>query len=516
MTTKTPTSVSADTGRWVLLATILASSMAFIDSSALNVALPAIQADLGASGAQLLWVVNAYSLMLASLILVGGSLGDHLGRKRVFMIGISLFAAASLVCGLAPSAGALIAARAVQGVGGALMVPGSLAIISAYFGPGTRGRAIGTWSMFSTLTTILGPLVGGELASRGLWRAVFFINLPLAVIALAVLYLKVPESRDETAPPGLDYLGALLATLGLAGITYGFIQGPDLGWNNPQILFALVGGLVALAAFVVVETRSDHPMVPLSLFKSRTFAGTNLLTLFLYGALSAALFFLPLNLVQVQGYNEAEAGRSFLPFAIILTALSRWSGWLVDRVGPRWPLTVGPTITGVGFFLLSLPGLTHGFADYWTSYFPAIVVMGIGMGVTVAPLTTAVMGSVSSNRAGTASGINNAVARTAGVLAIAIMGALALVAFRGALEARTVQLGLPSEVRVALESEASKLADADAPPGLPPQTQAAVEESIKLAFVDTFRLTTYIAAGLAWLSALLAALTVESRPEPAS
>ncbi len=509
------TGVSIQTGRWVLFATILASSMAFIDGSALNVALPALQQDLGASGAQLLWIVNAYLLMLASLILVGGSLGDRFGRKRVFMIGIAVFSGASLICGLAPTADVLILARVVQGLGGALMVPGSLAIISASFGPDRRGQAIGTWSAFSTITTVIGPLLGGELASRGLWRGVFFINLPLAVLALGALYLRVPESRDEEMPPQLDYPGALLATLGLAGITYGFIEAPERGLGALPVLGALVGGVAALVAFVVVEARSRHPMMPLGLFRSRTFSGANLLTLFLYAALNASFFFLPLNLVQVQGYTEALAGRAMLPFALLLTLLSRWAGGLVDRYGPRLPLVIGPAITGLGFLMFAFPGLTGGPDDFWRTYLPAITVVGAGMGVTVAPLTTAVMGAVSSSHAGVASGINNAVARTAGVLAIAVMGAVFLSSFGGALAAKTEAVVMTAEARTALQQEGRNLGNAAAPAGLSGEAQVAVRGAIRSAFVDTFNLTAYLMAGLAWLSALMAALLVEPRQSPA-
>ena len=318
--------VSVATGRWVLFATVLASSMAFIDGSALNVALPVLQHDLGASGTELLWIVNGYALLLAALILLGGSLGDHYGRKRVFGLGIALFATASFFCGIAPSTGFLIAARAVQGSGGALMVPGSLALISASFGPTRRGRAIGTWGAFSTLTTVGGPIIGGFLASAGLWRGVFFINLPLAVLALVALAAKVPESRDPSLSRALDGPGAALATVGLAGVTAGFLEAPQLGWTDPLILLALIGGVAALVAFVVVEARSPHPLVSLHLFRSRTFSGTNLMTLFLYGALGGALVFFPLNLIQVQGYDPAIAGFAFLPFAILLIALSRWAG----------------------------------------------------------------------------------------------------------------------------------------------------------------------------------------------
>ena len=506
----------AQTGNWVLFATILASSMAFIDGSALNVALPALQADLQAGGAELLWIVNAYAVLLAALLLVGGSLGDRLGRKRVFMAGIMVFAAASLACGVAPTTGMLIAARAVQGIGGAFMVPGSLALISASFGADRRGRAIGTWSSFSTITTIIGPALGGFLAQAGLWRAIFFINLPLAVMALAALASKIPESRDESAPARLDYWGALLVTCGLAGITYGFIEAPARGWGAPQILVTLIGGAAALIAFVFVEARSDHPMVPLGLFRSRTFSGTNIITLFLYGALSGTLFFLPLNLIQVQGYDPALAGFASLPALLLLTGLSRWAGGLIDRFGPRLPLTVGPAIAGVGLALFVLPGITGGPRDYWTSFFPAITVFGLGMAITVAPLTTAVMGSVPSHRAGVASGVNNAVSRAAGVLAIAVFGAIALLTFGSALAARTSSLDLPAQARAALQTQAANLGNAHPPSGLAPDTAGAVTAAIKLAFVDMFRRIVLIGAGLAWLSALLAAFTVESRLVPAT
>ena len=497
--------VSVQTGRWVLFATILASSMAFIDGSALNVVLPALQQDLGATGAQLLWIVNAYLLMLASLILVGGSLGDLYGRKRVFMIGVALFAGASMVCGLAQTADLLIAARVVQGIGGALMVPGSLAIISASFGPDRRGQAIGTWSAFSTITTVIGPLLGGELASRGLWRGVFFINIPLALLALAALRWKVPESRDARDAPRLDYPGAALVTVGLAGITYGFIEAPARGLSDPQILLALIGGAAALLAFLVVETRSRHPMMPLSLFRSRTFSGANLLT----------LFFLPLNLVQAQGYDEAMAGRATLPFALLLTLLSRWAGGLVDRYGPRLPLVIGPAITGLGFLMMAFPGLTNGPDDFWRTYLPAIAMTGVGMGVTVAPLTTAVMGAVSSNHAGVASGINNAVARTAGVLAIAVMGAIFLSAFGGALAVNTAEIVMTAEARAALQAEAGNMGNAQPPAMLPAEAHAAVADAIRESFVETFNLAALLMTGLAWLSALMSALLIEPRMSPA-
>ena len=435
------------TERWVLTAAILASSMAFIDGSALNVALPAIQTDLQANGAQLLWIINAYMLMLAALILVGGSLGDRLGRKKVFMAGIGLFGIASLACGLAPSIEWLIAARILQGIGGALMIPGSLAIISATVASSRRGRAIGTWSAATTLVTVAGPLLGGIFSDLGFWRGVFLINLPLGVFALAVLQAKVPESRNESKSGPIDLPGAILITLGLSGLTYGIISGPELGFDSPWVIGAILGGIVALGWFGLVEAHRSEPMMPLRLFRSRSFSGANLLTLFLYGGLSVWSFFFSLNLVQAQGYSKTEAGLAFLPFTVLLTVLSRWAGGLVDRRGPRLPLIAGPLVTGLGFLALGLPGLTRGPADFWTSYFPGIVLIGAGMGLTVAPLTTTVMGSVPRDYSGTASGINNAVSRTAGVLAVAAVGALALLVFAVSLRSQTASLDLPVEAQ---------------------------------------------------------------------
>ncbi len=504
--------VHFDTGRWVLVSTILASAMAFIDGSALNVAMPALQAGLQASGAQLLWVVNSYLLVLAALILVGGSLGDELGRKRVFMAGIGLFMLASLACGLAPTADFLIGARVAAGVGGALMIPGSLSIISSYFGAERRGQAIGTWSSVTTMVTIAGPVLGGLLSNAGLWRGVFLINLPLGAAALAVLYFKVPESRDEESSGKVDYLGAFLAMLGLAGLTYGFISAPALGFGDPRVAGTLAGGVVALAAFVVVEARregSGRAMLPLSLFNSRTFSGTNLITLFLYGALSVGGFFMSLNLVQVQGYNLAIAGLTFLPSALLLTTLSRWSGKLADRYGARLPLIVGPSIVGLAFVEWSLVGITRGPADYWTTYFPGTLLWGLGMGLTVAPLTTAVMGSVATHHSGTASGVNNAVSRTAGVLAIAVVGAVALFAFATALQAHTAPLALPVEARTALQAQAGRLGGAEVPAQVAAEDVGATHLAIKLAFLDAFRVVLFICAGLAWLSAAMAAVLVE-------
>jgi EmrB/QacA subfamily drug resistance transporter len=497
---------------WALVSAILASSMAFIGQSALNVALPAIQSSLQARGSELLWIINGYTLMLAAFILVGGSLGDRLGRKKVFMIGIALFALSSLACGFATSVGSLIVARIVQGIGGALMVPGSLAIISAAYSPERRGGAIGTWSAVTTIATVAGPVVGGFLAEAGLWRVVFFINIPIAAAALIILSRRVPESRNEEAAGGIDWTGAAAATLSLVALAYGFLAAPDFGFDAPRIFIALGLGVVFLVLFLLVENRSRNPMVRLTLFQSRSFSGANLLTLFLYGALAAYSLFLSLNVIQVQGYRESLAGFAFLPFVLILAGMSRWTGRLADRTGPRPWLILGPAIVGVGFFLTALVGLTEGPRDYWTSYFPGIAVFGIGMGFTVAPLTTTVMTSVDTRFAGTASGINNATSRVAGVLAIAVLGSVALFTFTGRVESIADAAGLGHAARAALMDEAANLGNASVPPQVPEALAAEVGRSLKIAFVHSFRIIMFVCSGLAWLSAVMAALFIEKNP----
>ncbi|NMB90900.1 MAG: MFS transporter, partial [Chloroflexi bacterium] len=499
-----PEADSTHTGRWVLVSTILVSSMAFIDGSALNVALPSLQADLGASAVELLWVVNAYLLMLAALILIGGSLGDHLGRKRVFMAGVALFLAGSLSCGVAPSPALLIAARVVQGAGGAIMIPGSLAIISAYFSPEQRGKAIGTWSSVTTAVTLVGPVLGGLLADAGLWRGVFLINVPIGLVALWMLAIHVPESRSEGSARRIDLAGAALAALGLGGLAYGLTSAPDYGFGDPRVWGSLLPGLAALAAFVWVEAHQVEPMVPLHLFRSPTFLGANLLTLFLYGGLSAFSLFFSLNLVQAQGYSQSTAGLAITPFALMLTLLSRWAGALADRFGPRRFLIGGPALVGVAFVLLALAGQTRGPASYWTAYFPAILLFGAGMGFTVAPLTTSVMNAVETRFAGTASGINNAVSRTAGVLAIAVVGAVALFTFSAGLQTRTQSLELPAPARQELAASAGQLGGAQPPAGLAPAARQQVQDAIRSALINTFQTALWICAGLAWASAAMA------------
>ncbi|HWT03006.1 MAG TPA: MFS transporter [Pyrinomonadaceae bacterium] len=495
-------------GRWVLAAAITGSGITFIDGTVVNVALPVLQEKLDATVAEVQWVVESYMLLLAALILVGGSLGDRYGRRRVFSLGVAVFAAASLWCGLAPNVHQLIVARAAQGLGAALLVPGSLALISATFSREQRGRAIGTWSGFTSIAAGVGPVLGGWLVESVSWRWIFFINLPLAAAVLVISYWRVPESRDEQAAGSLDWAGALLATVGLGGVVYGLIESGTRGFADPVVVASFIVGAAALAGFVLVEARGREPMMPLALFRSRNFAGANLLTLFLYAALGGALFFLPFNLIQVQGYTATEAGAALTPFVLTMFVLSRWTGGLVDRYGAKLPLVVGPSIAAAGFVLLARPGVG---GSYWASFFPAVMVMSLGMAASVAPLTTVVMTSVAERHAGLASGVNNAVSRLASLLAVAALGVVVLSAFNTQLDRRLDALPLAPEARQKLDEQRTKLAAAEVPAGADAQTKAALERALGESFVAGFRFVMFIAAGLALLSALSAWLLIEGK-----
>jgi EmrB/QacA subfamily drug resistance transporter len=494
-------------GPWILAATIIGSAMAFIDGTVVNVALPEIQARLGATAVDAQWIVESYALFLAALILVGGSLGDHYGRRRIFALGIVLFAAASVWCGISRSPEELIIARAVQGIGGAMLVPGSLAIISASFEEERRGKAIGTWSGFSGMTAALGPVLGGYLVENVSWRAAFLINVPLALVVLWIVFRHVPESRDPDARK-LDIPGAVLATLGLGGVVVGLIESQNSGFGDWLVLASLALGAIALAAFVLVERRSHEPMMPLSLFRSRNFSGANLLTLFLYAGLGGALYFLPFNLIQVHGYSATAAGSAFLPFIVITFVMSRWAGGLVTRYGAKLPLVIGPTMAAVGFLLFAVPG-TGG--SYWTTFFPAVVVQGFGMALVIAPLTTTAMNSVSGRHSGLASGVNNAVSRTASLLAIPVLGIFVFAAFSAGLDARVATLDLPPQAQQQLEAQKVDLGAAQVPEGLDTETAAAVQTAIAESFVAGFRIAMYVAAGLALMSAVAAGLLIEGK-----
>ncbi len=490
--------------RWALVVAILGSSMAFLDSTVVNVALPVMQQSLGATVAELQWVVEAYALLLASLVLVGGALGDRLGRRAVFSTGVVVFAVASAACGAAPGIGLLIAARAVQGAGAALLVPGSLALISASFPAASRGAAIGTWSAWSAITAAVGPVAGGWIASHASWRWLFFFNVPVAALVVALAARRVSETRDPEATARLDLAGAALATVGLGLVVYALIDAGPTGISAPRALALLGLGAASLVAFLIVEARVKEPMVSLALFRSRTFAGTNLLTLLLYAALGGALFFVPFNLIQVQGYSPAAAGAALLPFVVFVSTMSRWAGALATKIGPRTFLCGGPLIVAVAFALLAHPAIG---GSYWTTFFPGVLTLGLGMGFTVAPLTTAVMGAVDPRHAGVASGINNAVARTAGLLAVAALGVLLLYRFNQVLDSALLPLSLDPATAGAVDAQRVRLGGADFG-AFAPALRAPLHAAFAAAYVAAFRTLMFASAVLAALAGAAGLLVV--------
>lgn len=481
---------------WVLVTAILGSSLAFIEGSVVNLALPALQSDLHATSTDLQWVVNAYLLMLGSFMLIGGSLGDRFGLRRIFMLGTSLFGIASFACAFAPSLPWLIAARAVQGVGGALLVPTSLALIGRHFDEDERGRAIGTWAGASALTTALGPVLGGWLVDQWGWPAVFLLIPPLAALTVAVAGWRVPAS-SVSSDERLDYIGGLLLVVSLGVFIYALVT-PALSWQR-VIMFFLA--LIAAAAFIARERTFRAPMLPPALFRSRAFSGANLMTLLLYCALSGALYFLPFNLIQVQGYSALQAGAAFLPFTLILGFGSTFAGNLIRTFNPRAILTIGPLIAALGLFALAIPGAD---ASYVTGFLPGIVIIGIGMTLSVAPLTTVVMGSVDNRQAGVASGVNNTAARLAGVFAVAILTAVAVSWFSGGLDDRLQDENLSPAVVEKLQGNASRLAELEAPPETSEAAAAVIENAIAESYIGTFRLLVIICGILTALSGLIA------------
>ncbi len=484
---------------WVLAATILASSMAFIDGSVINVALPALQEHLGASMMDAQWVIESYALTLAALLLPGGALGDRFGRRRIFSFGVALFALASIACGLSSNVYALISWRAVQGIGAAMLVPGSLAILSASFPPAERGRAIGTWSAFTAITTAGGPVLGGWLIQHASWRWIFFLNIPLAAAVLVLTVWHIPESRNPAAGR-IDYAGTALIASGLGSLSFGLTESSRFGFGSPLVLGTLLLGVLLSLAFVVFESRTPQPMLPPRLFRNRGFLAANLLTLLLYGALGGLFLLFPLNLIQIQGYSTTAAGGASLPLILIIFLLSRTAGGLVARFGSRLPLVIGAVTAAVGFALFALPGIG---GSYWTTFFPALMVLGLGMAIAVAPLTTTVMNSVDESQVGVASGVNNAVSRTAGLLAIALFGAVALVAFSSGLHRRTASLPLTPELRTQMRHDEANLGAMHVPPQLAPATALQMRTDIDQSFLSAFRISALLAASLTGLGALV-------------
>jgi EmrB/QacA subfamily drug resistance transporter len=481
---------------WVLATAILGSSLAFIEGSVVNLALPAIQADFGTTAAGIQWVGNAYLLMLVSFMLISGSFGDRYGLRRVFMIGTGVFGLGALAGGLAPSLPLLVGARLVQGLGGAMLVPTSLALIGSHFDESERGRAIGTWAGASALTTAIGPVLGGWLVDHWGWPAVFLLIPPLAVLILLVARWRVPVSpvihRDR-----LDHVGAVSLVAALAFLVYGLVNPASQAQRLTLIGLALLFG----AAFVWRESRFASPMLPLNLFRSRAFAGANLMTLLLYFALIGVLYFLPFNLIQVQGYSATQAGAAFLPLTLILGFGSTFAGDLIRKFDPRLVLTIGPLIAAVGFTALAIPGTQ---TSYATSFLPAIAIIGVGMMLSVAPLTTVVMSSVAKRQTGTASGANNTAARLGGVLAVAALTTVAVWRFADALAGQLHEANIPREVAEQMLRHAAELAELAPPADVPASVATSAKEAIALAYASTFRTVVMLCGGLAALSGFIA------------
>ncbi len=472
--------------------------MTFIDGTAVNVALPAMQLSFHAGAAAMQWIIEAYALFLSALLLIGGSLGDTFGRRRIFVLGIVIFAAASLACALAQTIAQIEIARCVQGAGAALAVPGSLALITAHFDDAQRGRAIGTWSGFAAITAAIGPLLGGWLAQYASWRYVFLINVPLAVLVIVVAQLRVPESRDEADPPAIDIAGSLLATLGLGSLTYGLIRLQSNGPDTTTIT-ALVASVVLLAAFVACERFGRAPMMPLGIFRNATFTAANVYTFLLYAALGGGLYFVPFDLQNAQGYTPTAAGAAMLPFIIIMFLSSRWSGGLVAKIGARIPMFVGAIVAGFGFLAYARIGLGE---SYWISFFPASAILGIGGALFVAPLTTTVMTALGDARAGIASGINNAVSRVAGLIALAALGIVLAATLGAHLDKNIPTLGLAPRTIATLNRDKNFLATGKAPPSLPQPDRTRVQSALNLAYNQAFQRTMLLCALLGFLAAL--------------
>lgn len=483
-------------GNWIVAATVLGSSLVFIDSTVVSIALPVIQTAFRATTFDAQWVIEGYTLVLGALMLLCGALGDRYGRKRIFVIGVVIFAAGSILCGLAPTMPALIAARVLQGIGGTMLAPASLALLGASFEGADRGRAIGTWSGLSAVAGAIGPVAGGAIVNHLGWRWIFFINIPIAIAVIAIALRHMRESRDESAGGRLDILGSLLITAGLGGIVYGFVVSGLDGWTA-RAIGALAGGIVALGAFAVLERRIANPILPFAMFKNRAFTGINIMTFLLYGALGGLFFFLPFVMILVNGYSATVTGFAMLPFLALLVGLSRYSGALVYRVGRRAMLVAGPSVAGAGFVAFALLPDLH----YWSGVFPSVVLIGIGMGFTVAPLTTTMIDSVEERHIGLASGVNNAVSRVAGLLAIAVLGAIIAAAFGARLSGRMSAANLSSVQRAHVEAQRSLMAAARLADPLEKRV-------VNAAYLDGFRVVAAVCALLAAGSAITAAATL--------
>jgi EmrB/QacA subfamily drug resistance transporter len=502
--------------KWILIAIILGSSLAFMDGSVVNVALPTLQSTFHATSAAIQWVVQCYALFGAALLLLGGAIGDRYGRRRTFLWGVALFALASAACAASLSLGQLIAARGIQGVGAALLIPQGLSILSASFPEEQRGRAIGTWSAWITVFAAIGPVVGGWLIQVYSWRLIFLLNFPVVLVIL-LLAPRLPESRAASAgglAQPLDRLGAALATLSFAGIVYALSFASQLGWRSRLVLWPLAGGIVLFALFLRSQANRPNAMMPLSLFRIPRFLAANLLTLLLYGALGGSLYVIPFYLIQVRHYHPAAAGAAFLPLIVVMFLFSAPVGALVPRLGERFLLCVGAALSGVGFAAFVWLDALHG---YLLSVFPPVVILGCGMTLCVAPLTNAVMSSVAENQTGIASAVNNAISRLAGLVAVSLLALLLAHGFVAHLTAQLAYSGLPPEVRAQFLSDRARLHDIPIPAGLPPGQRAQASALLDSAFLAGFRWVMLACAISSWSGGLAVLLLLpKSRPAPNS
>ncbi len=479
-----PLRIGSRQGRWVLLATVLASSMSFLDSTVVNVALPTLQRGFRAELSSVAWVVDAYVLTLTAFILLGGSFGDIFGRRRALRLGLIVFTTGSLLCGIAPTLLLLDVARAIQGLGGALLVPSSLAILTASIDPSERGRAVGLWASLAGIGAAIGPLAGGLLVDAISWRGIFFLNLPIAVTVLLVALPKVPESRDAEAERRIDLPGAAIAVVFLAGLTFALIEGSHLGWTSPAVLIGFVAGGLGFLAFILTERRSRHPMLPLSIFANRMFSAVNVATLMIYAALGGASLFLVLDVQQARGFSAVAGGASLLPITGTLLIGSPIAGRLADRVGPRVPMTIGPALAGTGLLVAAATAHT---SSYWTSILPSVVIFAVGLALTVAPLTTAVLSALGTSRAGIASGVNSAISRFGGLVAVAILPALSLAGFTHGLEQRLSVSSIEPAVRSQILASRAEQGALTPPAGLSSAERSMVRLAVRASFADGFR-----------------------------
>ena len=505
-----PLRIASSQGRWVLFATILASGMSFLDSTVVNVALPTLQKDFDAKLSSVAWVVDAYVLTLTAFILLGGSFGDLHGRRRALRLGLGVFTAGSMLCGFAPSLPVLDLARGLQGVGGALLVPSSLAILTASFDPSERGRAVGLWASLSGVGAAIGPLAGGLLVDAVSWRGIFFLNLPVAIVVLVVALPKIPESDGGETGRRLDLPGAALAVVWLAGLTFALIQGSTIGWTAPAVVAGFAVGGLGFLVFLVVERRVPHPMVALSIFGNRTFSGVNVATLVIYFALAGAALYLVLDLQQVRGFSALAAGASLLPLTGLLLLGSPYAGRLADRIGPRLPMTLGPAVAGIG---LLIAAATANVSSYLLSVLPAVVVFAVGLALTVAPLTTAVLSALGPRQAGLASGVNSAISRFGGLVAVAILPALSLAGFSHALERRLNDAPLAPSARVEVLADRADQGALSPPDELSDADRAIVRVAIRRSFAEGFRLVMFVCAALLFAGAVISFVVLSKRED---